>query len=1036
MKLLRKLIPIWPIGIFIFFEVLLVLTNFTPNTYFLGWDNLFPEMNFLANIQRSVFSVWHEFRGVGSLDGMSWGANLVHYVFLYLLHFFMPLSVLRYFFLFLTHFLGGVAIYLLVKELLNNSLYVKSAGLIAGLFYQFNPFTVQMFYAPYEVFAVHYFFLPLLIYQIIRCLKAPTRNNYFIFFTISFLSTPQAHVPTLFIVYMIALFVILGWYLFYTRRRGLRACLVILLLTLCANAFWGIPYAYSAIHSAKSISNSKVNQMATDDIVLKNHAFGDVTSLVTMKGFSLDFVDMGKDGISQYMMKEWREYLKKPIIITLAIILFLLCIGSSVAIFRKRKKTYYPFIILFAFSFVMLGSEIPVVNLLREFMNRYIPYFYQIFRFTFTKFSILYVFSFSVILGYGVNEILLFWKSKKNLDLFIIFSFILFIYFLSLPSFNGSFLYENLKVKIPSEYFQLVDFLKSEDVHNRVMYLPLPDYWGWTFTRWGYRGSGFIWYGVPQTSMDGAMYPWDRYDENYYWEAKHAFNSLDSKQFLAVLEKYGIGWIVFDTSLYGQNFQPIDFEKADLLLYETTRVKRIQSWGSITLYKVQLPIMSQSFVRISNIDKNINPYQWSDSDFAYREYNDYISSIKPQLTTIFYPYRSLFSGRKQEELEFEIEDKGDYFSFYSKIPKELVGSSLFVPPIIKEEVTEIGTDDVLVTSEKYPQIFIDDELIKYDISKQNGNTIPLRYIKEGILEIRVTKIFGLHSFSTDNNPEVYNQPPRSCNEFNKDVFLKDYIQDNGKNLLRLTSINSSNCIQIGIPNLAQRDGYLVSVESRNIDGKSLLFAFINSQYKKVDFETYLPNKKLLNISYFVVPPMLEFGQGYELYFDNVSIGRVKTVNDLGKITIHPIPYRFLTGLKIIKDSVNSQPTTDNSQLISVDHPNPSFYQITTENYQSIENNQTLVLSQSFDEGWKVYQITNDWFLDSWYMKLLIPFFQPEIKNHVLVNNWENGWQLQSTITDKQLTIVIVYLPQYLQCLGYMLLIGGFIYSILGDKDKN
>ena len=56
------------------------------------------------------------------------------------------------------------------------------------------------------------------------------------------------------------------------------------------------------------------------------------------------------------------------------------------------------FIALFIFSFLMLGNDIPYLKSFSTFFSDHIPYFFQAFRFTFTKFSILYVFSFSILL--------------------------------------------------------------------------------------------------------------------------------------------------------------------------------------------------------------------------------------------------------------------------------------------------------------------------------------------------------------------------------------------------------------------------------------------------------------------------------------------------------------------------------------------------------------------------------------------------------------------------------------------------------------
>ena len=64
-----------------------------------------------------------------------------------------------------------------------------------------------------------------------------------------------------------------------------------------------------------------------------------------------------------------------------------------------------------------------------------------------------------------------------------------------------------------------------------------------------------------------------------------------------------------------------------------------------------------------------------------------------------------------------------------------------------------------------------------------------------------------------------------------------------------------------------------------------------------------------------------------------------------------------------------------------------------------------------------------------YAANAFPFlFGKEIKDHVLVNNWANGWLLPNDTNTYSL--VIVFLPQYLEYFGFILFIGMFmLFSI-------
>jgi hypothetical protein len=212
---------------------------------------------------------------------------------------------------------------------------------------------------------------------------------------------------------------------------------------------------------------------------------------------------------------------------------------------------------------------------------------------------------------------------------------------------------------------------------------------------------------------------------------------------------------------------------------------------------------------------------------------------------------------------------------------------------------------------------------------------------------------------------------------------------------------------------------LVTVKSRNLEGESLLLSIINDSAQKPDFESNLPKDKNFSTSYFVIPPMEQYGLGYDLYFDNVSSGNVNSINDLSRVQANQIPYKLLTDLKI---ETNTAPRLNaNMADFNVSHPNPSLYNIRLNNVTNL--NATLILSQSFDSGWKAYTVDKLGLLNE-----IFPFlFGKEIKQHVLINNWENGW----TIEPDTQNVVIVYLPQYLEYLGFIILIAPGIVAVLG-----
>ncbi len=1071
----------WPQVVLYLLVLIISLTNYSSDTWLSGWDNLHPEFNFWLNIKRSIFAVWQEYQGLGLLGGMGHAADLPRQIFLWITSVFVPQNFIRYFYHFLMLFIGPLGVYFLLKDIIlerfsdfsTSGEYfahprgVFSASLIGAIFYLFNLATVQMFYVPFEPYSAHFGFLPWLFWANLNYLKKGNKKSLIILFITNFLSVPQGYVATFFLVYLMSLSILLIQLIW--NRKYLVRILVIFLLTFIVNAYWLLPNVYYVYKKADVTISAKINQLSTEDNLLRNRKYGTITDTILLKGFWLDNVEMDKEGLTRYQFEDWKKYFDNQSFKLISYILFGLSLTGVLYSLMKKIKEAIVFIPVLFLSFTVLANGAPFFSFFSSIFYK-LPLFSQIFRFPYTKFAILTAFNYSIFFALGCMAVVFLIDRIINRKvIFFALSVIPIIYLY--PIVNGGLFYNKNKAEIPYEYFQVFNYFKKQNKNERIANFPQYTFWGWNFYRWNYSGSGFLWYGIEQPILDRAFDVWSREDENYYWEISQAVYSGNQKLFESLLEKYQISWLLVDDNvLTYSSAKALYLTQLKEILDYSTKVKLAESFGKIKIYQVELDSKPKDFIFFAENLPVIRPaYKWNNYDKGYEEYGTYLtqnSNLKAEESkeTIYYPFRTLFTGRKQDELEFGIKDNTDNFSFTAKIPTELVGAKLVIPEIKIEEVSEIDSSDQSKVSFKYPEVYLDGELIQSEVS------LALPYIREGNLEVRVPKIQGYYSYNLQ--PFDFAQgKPKTCDGFNKGEYKHDLVKEDGEELLRLTSLGSSNCLDFDLPNLTQRLGYLITVENRNVEGKSLLFAVINKNSQRADLETYLPKsqpilstseeswlRKLglppsevslgggVSTAYFVVPPMEQFATGYTLHLDNISIGRVKTVNDLGRITVNPIPYRFLTGLKIVKDSSDSSTSGEyfahprGDLTVSaipevsyrVEHPNPSFYQVSLDSSTvgGVPSDTSevslgyLVLSQSFDEGWRAYktqcQNSN---LKCQIQKILPFFFAKEIKDHVLVNNWENGWFLQPTTNNPQpTTVILVYLPQYLEYIGFGLLL--------------
>jgi hypothetical protein len=154
-----------------------------------------------------------------------------------------------------------------------------------------------------------------------------------------------------------------------------------------------------------------------------------------------------------------------------------------------------------------------------------------------------------------------------------------------------------------------------------------------------------------------------------------------------------------------------------------------------------------------------------------------------------------------------------------------------------------------------------------------------------------------------------------------------------------------------------------------------------------------------------------------VYLTNDAIGGQKTVNDIATIVFYKIPYQEMVH---ISEGSGTVGTLVPEKDIRVTHPNPAYYQVEIKP-QNGGGTQTLILNQSYHWGWKAFyiQTANSQF-NNW-LNLTFPFvFGSELKQHVVVNNWANGWVLPAE-NFNEATVVIFFMPQLLEWLGFILL---------------
>lgn len=918
---------------------------------------------------------------------MGHASDLPRQIFLLICSFFLPVSFLRYFYTFLMLLIGPLGMFYLLKYLIRR----KQPAFLGALFYLFNLATVQTFYVPFSTFTTHYAFLPWLIFVLIRYLRKPTRKNLLWFAIVSILAIPQSYVPTIFIVYLMAItpFVVSNILLGTRKKQVYQKVVKLLLIIFCVNAFWLLPFLYFAFTNADGIGESKINQMVSEEVFLRNKEFGNLKNVTLLKGFWFDNKDLDKSGNYFFMLKPWIEHLNKPYVALIGYGFFLIILlGIGYCLKKKKPWFYRSLLFLFFFSFAMLAIDTPPFSWLNSILRHYLPLFDQIFRFPFTKFSVLAAFSYAIFFALGIESVSLFSaKLWKNLPIFLTAIISLSLATFNLPSFQGNLIYERVKLKIPQEYFDLFEFFKKQDKTTRIANFPQGWHWGWTYYQWNYTGSGFLWYGIEQPILDRAFDVWNDKNEGYYWEISHAVYAHDLSLLENVLKKYQVNWVLIDESVYTHAPSgALLIERLKQMLDSSNIASFITSFDKLIVYQIELPLNEKKFVFFTDKLVKVEPvYKWANEDRAFAEQGTYYSSSTshfslPNSFDYYYPFRELFTNNYLKDKNWWIEVKDKFIFLKTNLPvdKKWTPASIRLGSLWQKK----------------------EKALVYQNGPETYDLLPIINLEGNQLEIQVSKYNLVRNDEIDFTQKIGKK--ETCDPLKKGKYDLEVLNQGEKKFIRLSSINTSSCTGFNFPSLDYKYSYLLEIESKNTRGKQILFYVLNEKTRNAELEILLPKSKIWTKNYYVLPPKVLDGKGYSLHFDNVSLGKEETINDIGNITIYPIPFDFLKELRF---SYNEQIGIDlisdsspNKVNFSVEKRNPSLYQIRFQDISEKSDKLLLVLSQSYHPGWKLLGIKAP---------------------HVLVNNWANGWILESSkLQVPNSKLYIIFWPQVLEYIGF------------------
>ncbi len=949
-------------------SVLIFFINYRPGTFLIGWDNLQTELSPWLGVKRAALSVWEEYQSFGLVAGMAHASDLPRAIFVWLVSFILPQNMTRYFFHTLMFMVGGLGMLKLLKSMRGGR--DDRLNFVGALFYMLNLGTIQIFYVPFEPFSTFFAFLP---WEIWIFLKLITNNDQFtikdllLFFSINLLATGQAYIQTLFVVYTVILgFITIGKLWETGGVWVIKKAALLFLFIFIINSFWIFPQIYFLkTGGSRIVESAKSNQLSTEDVYYQNKEKGTFVSFLRLEGFYFDLFDINH----QALFAPWKSHFQNQIIgMTTYIFGIVSLLGILVGI---RNKKYLGFLLIWVICAIALMSNTWPFSFINSGM-RAIPIINQIFRSPFTKFIIPY----SLVTSYCVIVCLEFIINKmerlKLLRITVFVFTIVLIVLISLPAFQGNFFASQTKVSIPRSYFEVMDYFRGVDKNQRVALLPDYTFWGWFFTKWGYDGSGFLWYGIEQPIVSRTFDVWSQRSESYFWQMKGAIESQDIKKFNDVLSKYQIKYLLVDQTLLPVTgaTKGIQYDQLNTLLKNNQEVSLIEKWPELTVYQVNNDKYLNDWISISSNLSNIGPKTIiTNEDMGFVENGNYLTDVtKPY--NIYYPLSDFFSQKHLIDSNWKLQETDTNFVLDVTIPRSVENYNLYTPPLNTEYFVD-GADEIKIIKENYT------------VKKQNNHlqiTIPKQFVK---------------SFSPENT-EVLNCGQGGQNKIDKTTYSLDITSNN----------RTYGCFSYGDHSLPQQYGYILSIKSTFQQGRRLFF-YVSDQTNR---QTLIEDRLTSDNELYIIPPHYDYGLGYSFSFQNNSYYNSPSQNSLNALNLYALPYDALKHIKLVSNSY--LPKSIYSQDFQAKKADYFTYSVLLN-----QDNQTVVLNQSYDSGWLAYKVNaNNW------VNRHFPFlFGQKINDHFLINNWANGWKVNGNGN-----IIIIFWPQYLEFFGFALLILSFL----------
>ncbi len=963
---------------------------------------------------------------------------------------------------------------------------ISPIAFISSLFYLFNLGTIQVFYIQLEAFIAQFATLPWLFLAVFLALDKGKTKHYLLLFLISLFSSIQGFIPSLYIAYFTMLLITLCGFAFSHRTKdSLARTLKVLFTTLAANLYWLLPVAYFQLTHGAGFLEAYNNLSSTPHFIELSKQYGNLANVALLKSYLFSSFELGGYILQPYITHLASSVVPIIGYGIFALICFglvasvirfknyytLTLAASFLYLFSSLAIDTFPFNLLTKFLQTISPTYEQAFRTTFTKFGIGMSFLYSI-EFAFALFMI----------AYFIGKI---GKKISFYAIFTVIAFALIYYSWPSLSGNLLYKKLQVKIP-PAYFDLMDHMNSDSEgrIADLPQYCTSGWYaynWGYfgsgfmwygvkqpflsrSFDVWSNNNENYYWelsqdlnsknYKKAAEVLNKYHVSWVLYDPNII-SCTSPKNILVNKDFVSYL-----------TSSSNFSVEKI-FSKG---VYSPILLLRNNAMADTNYFSLEKDL------------PNIGPSsQWLDSDEAAAPY---ITTSKETYQT-YLPFRSLLTKRGPQNgsnpaisvqnnegtVTTELPKIGtyqlqsnNYVSTEKMLPIKIslqknadTTTNIFLQPLfpivtLNGKVLSYQAQKLLIgiisaDVERTLSLYVNGQIIKptnnnYStmFSTNSVNTIQITngesllyswessdnvyqneisaYVKAQPSTInnggRLTVTFPVitdNEYFGINQTNIASIVPVPCNEItptNRNVFEVNSEPD--KQFVRLISQNSSQCIKLSSPHIFDNQGYVMSVLSANISGNLPRTSLYNNG-NLIYSDLTTGKKGSLTQTAYIIPPSSESEVGYDFEFLNSSHTNGVSKNDFYGFSLYPIPYNYLKSLRLIPNAPEFK--QHQAYPVNTEQMLPNHYSV------SPQAGGTLTFAQSFDKGWKAYLLPQK--NPSWIQRMLPFIYGKELKNHVLLNNWANGWNIQDNLASNS-NVVVVYVPQYLEFGGFLLLI--------------